>query len=934
MTADERLRSYEKPKGQRRPRRHLRPVRPVVVQRSGHPDRRRRLALPDGVVDLQRTGALIYLALALVMLFAGLYRYFGIRKYQKAGIGDDYMSAARAETFYLIGGTIQGFFLGLFCFVSLLWSRDLYAEIASVAVALGSTVTIVGRNYGSKAMVSILTLTVVSPITLALMLRGDVGYFVLGLYTVLFMGIILRMATHVRTVLFTAIIEEKKSTRLAQRFDRALNTMTHGLIMLDSDGRVVVANAEAGQAFATSTSDRLIGRSLKALVMRAVAGGLLSAKDGHYLEAQLTRALREGRGRKVLMRLGDARHVEFSVSEGAGGLGVITFEDVSQRIEAEDKIRSMARYDNLTGLANRAYFHELVGEMMASGDHARTCALVVFDLDDFKSVNDTLGHPIGDGLIYAVAEKLQGFASDALKVSRFGGDEFMIYVDRIEGEAELSVILDELFASLQGEVDVAGHSLRIQASAGAVLSRVKDGDVDTMIVKADLALYKAKELGKNGWRLFEAAMDAAFRNRQLLKADLRSAIEARDCASSTSRSWRSTACASSAARRCAAGTIPSSARSRPRCSSRSPRKWASSPRSATSCCRRRRRECVRWPEQTSVSVNLSAKDFRNRDVVDKVRNALAQSGLAAASPRDRGDRDRAARRQVLRARADPGAEGARRAHRARRFRHRLFQPQLSAQAAARQDQDRPQLPDRRHPEPALAGAAHRHRQPVAAARPERHGGRRRDLRAAEAPGAEGEAGPGARVPVRLGAFGVRHRDHVVDGMAVRGRAEIGGETRDSALNSAALPQSSLTLNPMMAAAKLAKTHALLRLTKRKRIPAKFYFSLAIHSLRFVYQFAAGACFMLDRVHSISRVSLRDEKEVEVSSFTRSVLNVLDHVEYRYCDGGEDLEAIYRLRYDCISRRGCSRRMRREWSRIVTTSCRTPTDTAYSTMVAW
>ncbi|RVD49900.1 diguanylate cyclase, partial [Mesorhizobium sp. M2D.F.Ca.ET.140.01.1.1] len=83
-------------------------------------------------------------------------------------------------------------------------------------------------------------------------------------------------------------------------------------------------------------------------------------------------------------------------------------------------------------------------------------------------------------------------------VSRFGGDEFMLFFDRIDDESHLESLLDRIFAELQGEVDVAGHGLRIQASAGAVLSKVGGTDVDAMIVKADLALYKAKELGKNG----------------------------------------------------------------------------------------------------------------------------------------------------------------------------------------------------------------------------------------------------------------------------------------------------------------------------------------------------------------------------------------------------------------------------------------------------
>ena len=150
--------------------------------------------------------------------------------------------------------------------------------------------------------------------------------------------------------------------------------------------------------------------------MRGVAGGLLSLRDSHYVETQLTRALRDGRDRKLLVSFTNGRHFEFSAREGRDDLGVITFEDVTTRVEAEEKIRYMARYDNLTGLPNRAYFHEIVGEYLAGGNRERHCALAVVDLDDFKNINDTLGHPVGDGLIYSVAQKLAGLAGDTVKI--------------------------------------------------------------------------------------------------------------------------------------------------------------------------------------------------------------------------------------------------------------------------------------------------------------------------------------------------------------------------------------------------------------------------------------------------------------------------------------------------------------------------------------
>src|SRR5690606_37791006 len=118
--------------------------------------------------------------------------------------------------------------------------------------------------------------------------------------------------------------------------------------------------------------------SLKSLMTRAVAAGLLSRKDCDFAIAQLTRALHEGRDRKLLVSFNNGRHFEFSTREGRDDLGVITFEDVTARVEAEERVRFMARYDSLTGLANRAYFHEAVVELMAGGDPERLCALAVF----------------------------------------------------------------------------------------------------------------------------------------------------------------------------------------------------------------------------------------------------------------------------------------------------------------------------------------------------------------------------------------------------------------------------------------------------------------------------------------------------------------------------------------------------------------------------
>ncbi len=575
-----------------------------------------------------KTGNPAYLAVVLSLLGVGLLRVLDMRKFATLPPLTTRAQARKRENRYIVLGAMHGAVLGMFCLIAITSATDNFSETAAVCIALATALGIAGRNYGSPRMVITLIVALTGPMALGFILRGDFYHVTLGLLSTPFLLAVHRYAHTIRDALFSAISAEKRANSIAERFNRALNTMSHGLVMLGPDGRVVVANAEAAHLMSLKGADALLGRSVHSLLMRGVAGRMLTAKDCFYVEAQLTRALREGRDRKILVGFSNGQHFEFSAREGSQELGVITFEDVTARVEAEEKIRFMARFDSLTGLANRAYFHETVCESIATGDQNRLCGLAAFDLDDFKSVNDTLGHPIGDGLIYAVAERLAAFSAPGVTISRFGGDEFMVFFDRIEDETHLASLMDAIFAGLQGEIDVAGHCLRIQASAGVVLSQVAGTHVDEMIVKADLALYEAKDLGKNNWRLFETAMDEAFRDKQLLKADLRAAVEAGGLRvvyqPIVSMSTMRIASCEALCRWDHPELGPvSPAVFIPLAEEIGIVSDISTFMLQTACG-----ECVHWPDQTSVSVNLSAKDFRNRDVVQKVRDALALSGLA------------------------------------------------------------------------------------------------------------------------------------------------------------------------------------------------------------------------------------------------------------------------------------------------------------------
>lgn len=573
-----------------------------------------------------RNGEPTFIIFAALFFAIGLVRYMGIR------VGGDELSdpeiAHHLETDYVVKGTMQGLLLGSFGFFAAFVYPDQFGELGSLALVLSALATVVGRNYGSSRVVLAFTISMLFPMGAAFLLRGELSYAVLALLMAPFGMIVVRSAADVRKLLVSAVMERKKADRLAQQFDRALNTMSHGLIMLDQDGQVVVANDRAAEHMGFRFSEQMIGRTLDALLLRGVAGALLRREDFAIVRRQLRDALNAGHGTKVLVSLQDGRYIEFTAREGKEELAVLTFEEVTLRVTSEEKIRHMARYDSLTGLPNRAYFQEMVREFITAGDQGRLCGLAIIDLDDFKSINDTLGHPVGDSLIYVVAERLFAHISDEIKIGRFGGDEFMLYIDQVRDIDDFAARFTVIFEEIRSQVEITGHLLSVEASAGVVVFPAADGDLNELTVRADLALYAAKDAGKSTWRFFEEHMDAAFRTKQTMKSDLRAAIKEKnlhvmyqpiiDMATLRVSAYEAL------------------------CRWKHPQLGPVSPGifiplaeemgliSEISCmvlttaCK----ECARWPEHISVSVNLSAKDFHGSSVVDIVAAALAGSGLA------------------------------------------------------------------------------------------------------------------------------------------------------------------------------------------------------------------------------------------------------------------------------------------------------------------
>ncbi|WP_156921899.1 putative bifunctional diguanylate cyclase/phosphodiesterase [Azorhizobium doebereinerae] len=201
------------------------------------------------------------------------------------------------------------------------------------------------------------------------------------------------------------------------------------------------------------------------------------------------------------------------------------FRDITARRRAEAQIRHSARHDGLTGLANRGVFREAVEHAMAQARRGgKGFAVLYLDLDHFKDVNDTLGHPVGDALLKTVAARLLANVREADVVARFGGDEFAVLATDVSEPADAAILAANLIAALAQPFILKGNDVRSGASVGIVVYEAGDLDAETLLSHADLALYQAKSEGRGDYRFFTGAMDADARTRVNLAGELRRAI--------------------------------------------------------------------------------------------------------------------------------------------------------------------------------------------------------------------------------------------------------------------------------------------------------------------------------------------------------------------------------------------------------------------------
>ncbi len=307
-------------------------------------------------------------------------------------------------------------------------------------------------------------------------------------------------------------------------FDTAINNMSQGLCFFDSDHRLIVCNDRFVEMYDIAPERVGPGMSLIEIVdLRFEAGSFPAMTRDEYLRWRTNVAV-SNEAKDSIVELMNGRTFKIRHRPMPGGGWVATHEDITEQRQSEVKIEYMAHHDALTDLANRVLLNDRLEYALGRIQHGEMVAVHHLDLDQFKAVNDTFGHPCGDKLLRIVADRLRALVGEAETIARMGGDEFVIVQATIADPADATSLAQSVIDALSEPYDIDGQQAVIGVSIGISVGPGDGPNPDKLLRNADLALYRAKSDGRGTFRFFEPVMDLQMQTRRIMEQDLRKAL--------------------------------------------------------------------------------------------------------------------------------------------------------------------------------------------------------------------------------------------------------------------------------------------------------------------------------------------------------------------------------------------------------------------------
>ncbi|ONG55835.1 hypothetical protein BKE38_08055 [Pseudoroseomonas deserti] len=427
-------------------------------------------------------------------------------------------------------------------------------------------------------------------------------------------------------------LQSDRMKAVSDNLDLALAHMSQGLCLFDAQERLVLSNERMRSLLQLPETAIRPGATLTDLLWELHADPAVdyeeTAAKVRALRLAHLAALAATRETVNEEMLRQDRYLSVSHRALPAGGWVTTLDDITERRQIEDRIVHLAHHDTLTALPNRVTFRDRLEAALAGGAQAR-CALLYLDLDRFKPVNDTLGHPVGDAVLQTVAQRITAQLRKNDVVARLGGDEFAVLMDGCDKVQEVNRLAERLIREISRPMQVNGQQVVVGVSIGIACAPRHGTDPDLLLRNADLALYRAKEHGRACHRTYEPDMELVVQQRRDLEQDLRRALELGEFTLhfqpvvDTGRG-QITGCEA-----LLRWESPKRGRVPPGDFIPFAEEIGMMSEIGDWVLRAACREAAGWVQPLTVSVNLSVTQFHREDLLARVSLALAESGLPA-----------------------------------------------------------------------------------------------------------------------------------------------------------------------------------------------------------------------------------------------------------------------------------------------------------------
>jgi diguanylate cyclase (GGDEF)-like protein/PAS domain S-box-containing protein len=460
-------------------------------------------------------------------------------------------------------------------------------------------------------------------------LSGAVAFMLVGYSGIVLSASYSQNRIYIRSMLVSATVEEQKKTISLLLKDFEAHS-SDWLWETDENLKIVRASDRFAQA-AGRTQAELGGMGLLELLgsndpdAHPAIGVIVNSMERHSNFTEIEVPINLNGEAHWWSLTGMAENSPGGVFIGYHGVG----SDVTFEKKADERISFLAHNDALTGLLNRAHFTEMLGQTVSRLErYGAPFALMFLDLDHFKTVNDTRGHPVGDRLLVDVSKRLRALVPPGTVLARLGGDEFAIILNKAAKAGDAEPLAQAIVESLSEQFVIDGETISIGASVGIAIAPRHGTRSDQLLRNVDLALYRAKDSGRSAYRFFELSMDSQARERRALEFDLKSALQNDEfllfyqpligAESNQAVGFEALLRWNHPIR-----GIISPAEFIPIAENsgliKSIGDWALEEACMTAAS---------WPEHLTIAVNLSAPQFDNARIVETVKNALKESGLA------------------------------------------------------------------------------------------------------------------------------------------------------------------------------------------------------------------------------------------------------------------------------------------------------------------